>query len=79
MPLAALLSISVCRHAFPGLKHVSGVGADITLRVPLIRQLYGWCGIRRAGAQSMRDMFEVRLLHLVYAQNTTVDDTYCYC
>jgi Diacylglycerol acyltransferase len=37
MPLGALLSVSVVHHAFPGIEHISGVAADIVLRVPLIR------------------------------------------
>ncbi|KAG5191032.1 mono-or diacylglycerol acyltransferase type 2 [Tribonema minus] len=66
IPLPALLSASVVRHAFPGLGYVMGVGADIVLRVPGIRQLYGWLGVRAAGPNTIRQMYEQqqRSLHV---------------
>ncbi|CAM9568751.1 unnamed protein product [Pylaiella littoralis] len=58
MPIGQLLSCSIVRHAFPGVKHVCGVAADVVLRVPGIRLLYSWMGIRRAGRKSILEMFE---------------------
>eukprot|EP00903_Cladosiphon_okamuranus_P015406 g14229.t2 len=58
MPVGQLLSCSVVRHVFPGPKHISGVAADVVLRMPGIRILYSWLGIRKAGRQSILDMFE---------------------
>eukprot|EP00752_Nemacystus_decipiens_P008686 g7753.t1 len=58
MPMGQLLSCSVVRQVFPGPKHTSGVAADAVLRMPGIRLLYQWLGIRKAGRQSILDMFE---------------------
>ncbi|CAN0222977.1 unnamed protein product [Ectocarpus fasciculatus] len=38
-PRGQLLSCSVVRHVFPGVKHISGVAADAVLRTPGIRLL----------------------------------------
>lgn len=56
--MGQLLSCSIVRHVFPGPKHISGVAADIVLRTPGIRLLYSWLGIRKAGRQSILEMFE---------------------
>ncbi|CAM9104061.1 unnamed protein product [Ectocarpus sp. 6 AP-2014] len=58
MPLGQLLSCSIVRHVFPGVKNISGVAADAVLRTPGIRLLYSWMGIRKAGRKSILDMFE---------------------
>lgn len=57
-PVGQLLSCSIVRHVFPGPKHISGVAADVVLRTPGIRLLYSWLGIRKAGRQSILEMFE---------------------
>ena len=59
--MGQLLSCSIVRHVFPGPKPISGVAADIVLRTPGIRLLYSWLGIRKAGRQSILDMFEQNL------------------
>lgn len=58
MPMGALLSVSVVRHVFPGIEHISGVAANIVLRIPVIRQLYGWSGIRAAGKKNIQAMYK---------------------
>lgn len=57
-PIGAVLSVSVVRDTFPGIKHISGVAADIVLRLPGIRSLYAWMGVRKAGRKSILDMFD---------------------
>lgn len=57
-PLGAMLSISVVRDTFPGVRHVSGVAANIVLRLPGIRLLYAWMGVRKAGRKSILEMFQ---------------------
>lgn len=57
-PVGQLLSCSVVQQAFPGVKNVAGVAADVILRIPFIRSMYTLLGIRRAGRKSILKMFE---------------------
>eukprot|EP00904_Undaria_pinnatifida_P006762 jgi/Undpi1/3215/HiC_scaffold_15.g06589.m1 len=58
MPVGQFISCSIVRQAFPGVRHIAGVAADIILRMPGIRSMYALMGIRRAGRKSILGMFE---------------------
>jgi len=70
-PVGQLLSCSVVRQVFPGTRHTSGVAADMVLRTPGIRLLYSWLGIRKAGRESILEMFEQNINVSAQASKTS--------
>lgn len=56
-PFGAILGMSVCETAFPGVWPMSAVVASALLRTPVLRDAINVLGVRKAGTNSILQMF----------------------